>query len=142
MQMLRRSTVRQARAYLAIAGLALLTAVATGASSCDTSTDGGGSSAGKGATEVSFSVTGSAPSGVDITYGNDSSNYQGSAPPFNATLPIVKGALYYQVTAQLQGDGDITCEVQIGDAVKTGHAVGGYNICSVQLNEDFDGGWG
>ena len=36
-----------------------------------------------GATEVDFSVTGSARSGVDITYGNDGSNYKGSNPPFN-----------------------------------------------------------
>jgi hypothetical protein len=118
----------------------MLAAVGAG---CNTSTTGGGSSKGSGATQASFSVTGSAPSGVDITYGSDGSNYQGSPPPFNASLQINKSALYYQVTAQLQGGGNITCKVQIGDAVRVGHAVGGYNICSAQLNSDsINGGWG
>ena len=91
--------------------------------------------------EVVFSVTGTAPGGVDITYGDDGSNYQGSAPPFHARLRIKKGAMYYVVTAQLQGGGNITCRVTIGRAVKVSHAVGGYNICSAQLNSDFLGGW-
>jgi hypothetical protein len=122
--------------------LALAVAVTTGASSCETS--GGGPSKGSGATEAVFSVTGSAPAGVDITYGSDGSNYQGpSQPPMHETLNIQKDALYYQVTAQLQGGGDITCKLEIGDAVKIGHARGGYNICSAQLNSDpVNGGWG
>jgi hypothetical protein len=58
------------------------------------------------------------------------------------TLSIKKDALYYQVTAQLQGGGDVTCTLTIGDAVKVGHARGGYNICSAQLNSDpINGGW-
>jgi hypothetical protein len=32
-------------------------------------------------------------------------------------------------------------ELRIGDAVSVGHASGGYNICSVQLNSDYAGGW-
>ena len=125
-----------------IIGLALVLAVATGASSCDTVKGEDSSSGAEGATEVSFSVTGSAPNGVDITYGSDSSNYQGSSPPFDATLTIDDNALYYVVTAQLSGGGDVTCEVRIGDVVRTGHAVGSYNICSAQLNKSYDGGWG
>jgi hypothetical protein len=122
--------------------LALVGLVASGASSCDTSA--GGSSKGSGATHVQFSVTGSAPTGVDITYGNDSSNYQGPKhPPMNKTLSLQDNALYYDVTAQLQGGGSVTCSVKIGDAVKVGHAKGDYNICSAQLNSDpINGGWG
>jgi hypothetical protein len=96
--------------------------VASAASSCDSTT---GSSKGKDATQVEFFVTGSMPTGVDITYGNDSSNYQGpSYPPMDETLPVENDALYYAVTAQLQGGGNVTCKVQIGDAVKVGHARG------------------
>lgn len=125
-----------------IGRLALATGIAVVLAGCaspgDTTPSKGG-----GATEVTFEVTGTAPSGVDITYGNDSSNYQGSAPPFQASLPIKEGALYYAITAQLQGGGDVTCRVTIGDAVKEGQAVGGYNICSAQLNSDpLNGGWG
>jgi hypothetical protein len=124
-----------------VVALALVVFIASGASSCDTT--GGGSSEGSGATQATFTVTGSAPAGVDITYGSDSSNYQGpSQPPMTETLQIDDNALYYQVTAQLQGGGDVTCEIQIGDAVRTGHARGGYNICSAQLNKDYNGGWG
>ncbi|MBM2823521.1 MAG: trigger factor [Thermoleophilia bacterium] len=97
--------------------------------------------AGADATEAVFEVTGSAANGVDITYGNDTSNYQGSQPPFYKTLAVRDSALYYALTAQLQGGGRITCKLTIGDAVSVGHASGGYNICSAQLNGDFDGGW-
>jgi hypothetical protein len=142
MKMLRRSAPRRVRLYSTIMGLALVLALATGASSCDTVTGEDSSSGAEGATEVSFSVTGSAPNGVDITYGSDSSNYEGSSPPYDATLTIDGNALYYAVTAQLSGGGDVTCEVRIGDVVRTGHAVGGYNICSAQLNKSYDGGWG
>jgi hypothetical protein len=125
-----------------VVSLSLVVFIASGASSCDTSVDGG-SSQGKDATEVSFSVTGSTTAGVDITYGSDSSNYQGpTEPPMSKTLQIDENALYYDVSAQLQGGGDVTCEIRIGDAVRTGHAVGGYNICSAQLNKDYNGGWG
>ncbi|WP_164836360.1 hypothetical protein [Actinacidiphila soli] len=45
------------------------------------------------------------------------------------------------ITAQLQGGGDIHCSVTIDGQTKSGHASGGYNICSAQLNGDFMGGW-
>jgi len=99
------------------------------------------SNKGKDATTVVFTVTGSAPNGVDITYGDDSSNYEGTLP-LRVSLPVDDNALYYSVNAQLNGSGSITCKVVIGDAVEVGHAVGGYNICSAQLNSGFTGGWG
>ena len=142
MKMLRRSNTTRGPLYSMVIGLVLVLAIATGADSCDTVSGNDSSSGAEGATEVSFSVTGSAPNGVDITYGSDSSNYDGSPPPFAASLTIDENALYYAVSAQLMGGGDVTCEVRIGDIVRTGHAVGGYNICSAQLNKSYDGGWG
>jgi hypothetical protein len=99
----------------------LLAFVALTSAGCSTSGSGGGGQ-GQNATSVTFTVTGNAPSGVDITYGSDGSNYQGPKRlPMTKTLQVNKSALYYDVTAQLSGGGggDVTCKVQIGDAVKT-----------------------
>lgn len=96
---------------------------------------------------VVFKVWGTAPAGalgpLDITYGSDSDNRKGKFADgkFETTLPLNKDALYYSVTAQLQGSGDIQCSVTIGDKTKTGHASGGYNICQTQINAGLFGGW-
>ncbi|MER5833722.1 hypothetical protein ABT116_23390 [Streptomyces sp. NPDC002130] len=88
-----------------------------------------------------FKVWGSAPSGVDITYGNDGTNLQGKGLPMKKTLTVKDDALYYQVTAQLLGGGDIQCSITIDGKTKSGRAQGDYNICSAQLNSDFSGGF-
>ncbi|MFF3494793.1 hypothetical protein ACFYWS_25990 [Streptomyces sp. NPDC002795] len=88
-----------------------------------------------------FKVSGTAPSGVDITYGSDGTNLGGNTLPFSKTMKVKEDALYYQITAQLQGGGDIKCSVTIGDHTKSGRAQGGYNICSAQLNSGFSGGF-
>src|SRR3954447_564298 len=74
-------------------------------------------------THVEFIVTGSAPKGVDIQYGDDTSNYQGSLRR-GVTKPIQKNTVYW-VMAQLHGRGRITCKVILGNAVAAGHAIGG-----------------
>lgn len=85
-------------------------------------------------TKVTFKVWGTAPSGVDITYGSDSENLDGSGLPMTKELKFEADALYYAINAQLQGGGDIRCSVTIGDQVEDGHARGDYNICSAQIN--------
>jgi hypothetical protein len=97
---------------------------------------------------VVFKVWGTAPAGdlgpLDITYGSDSDTRKGNFTngKFEATLPATKGAMYEQVTAQLQGSGDINCSITVDGKTKTGHAAGGYNICDAQLSADpFNGGW-
>ena len=53
-------------------------------------------------------------------------------------MPFDGSAQYYDVVAQLEGSGDITCKLIVtgpGDqplTVTTGHASGGYNICRAQ----------
>jgi hypothetical protein len=111
----------------------------------DNSTSGG-SSDDKAAKTVVFKVWGNAPAGalgnMDITYGSDSDTRQGHwKNGFTATLPLKKGAMYYQVNAQLQGSGDIKCSVTIGGKTKTAHASGGYNICDVQLTSFIGDDW-
>ncbi|MEV6792905.1 hypothetical protein AB0M87_13070 [Streptomyces sp. NPDC051320] len=92
-----------------------------------------------------FKVWGNAPAGalgpIDITYGSDSENIQGHGVPMTKTLTVDADAMYYNVTAQLQGSGDIHCSVTIDGTTKTGHAQGGYNICSAQLSGGLFGGW-
>ncbi|WP_244372037.1 hypothetical protein [Streptomyces griseorubiginosus] len=96
---------------------------------------------------VTFKVWGTAPAGalgpLDISYGSDSDTRKGTFKngEFEATLPLHKDAMYYTVTAQLQGSGDINCSVTVDGHTKKGHASGGYNICDAQLSSGFLGGW-
>lgn len=78
---------------------------------------------------------------MDITYGSDTDNLQGSGLPMTKTLTLKDDAMYYDVSAQLSGGGDIHCSVTVDGQTKKGHAAGGYNICSAQLSSDFLGGW-
>ena len=126
------------RATTALLGLAVVVLLTVGASSC--SGDSGRSDRQRhGARTVEFVVTGSAPNGVDITYGSDASNYQGRFP-MDVTKPIRKNVLYW-VMAELKGGGRITCKVIIGRAVRAGHAIGGHNVCTAQSPSDLIGGW-
>lgn len=101
----------------------------------------------KTAKTVTFRVWGTAPAGdlgpLDITYGSDSDTRKGkfASGKFEATLPLNDKAMYYNVTAQLQGSGDINCSVTVDGKTQQGHASGGYNICSAQLSSDMFGGW-
>ncbi|MFF7048860.1 hypothetical protein ACFY94_10935 [Streptomyces griseorubiginosus] len=96
---------------------------------------------------VVFKVWGTAPAGalgpLNITYGSDSDNRDGTFKDgeFKATLPLDEDALYFDVTAQLQGSGDIHCSVTVGGKTDKGHAAGDYNICSAQLSAGLLGGW-
>ncbi|MFJ5270799.1 MmpS family transport accessory protein [Streptomyces sp. NPDC088358] len=91
--------------------------------------------------QVVFKVWGSAPAGVDITYGSDSDSIQGHGLPMTKTLTLKDDAMYYNVTAQLQGGGDVRCSVTVDGKTKTGHAAGGYNICNAQLSGGLFGDW-
>jgi len=99
---------------------------------------------------VEFIVTGSAPNGVDITYGDDASNHQTRTFPLDATRPTKKNVVYW-VMAQLRGSGRITCKVIISNPAKAGHATGntgrvghadgGHNTCTAQTPNNPIGGW-
>ncbi|MFF0083502.1 hypothetical protein ACFYR1_27870 [Streptomyces canus] len=96
---------------------------------------------------VIFKVWGTAPAGalgpLNITYGSDSDNRDGAFEngKFEATLPLDDDAMYFNVTAQLQGSGDIHCSVTVGGKSKKAHAAGDYNICMAQLSSGLLGGW-
>lgn len=120
----------------------------------DTAKTGGSSKAGSAKTAskpaghtVEFRVWGTAPAGalggLDIQYGSDTDTRKGGFKngKFEATLPLNKDAMYYQLNAQLQGSGDINCSVTVGGKTKTGHASGGFNICMAQLSSGVFGDW-
>lgn len=102
-------------------------------------------------THVVFRVRGTGL--ADITDGTDTTNLSpdngnGTEPPFTASMRYHSSAEYYDVSAQLQGSGDIRCAVLIrltvyyGDGTHIsrskvaarGHASGGYNICDAQVS--------
>jgi len=92
-------------------------------------------------TKVEFIVSGTAPDGIDITYGPSGSNFSGpSTLDGTATMsvPFDGSAEYYALNAQLQGGGSITCKIVVtgpGDnplTVSSGAASGGFNICDAQ----------
>ena len=107
-------------------------------------------------TRIIFTVSGSAPQGADIMYGSDSDNRSpqgglgfdgsGSAVPWSGSLRYRNGDLYYDVTAQLDGGGNIRCAVRMkmtawysdgthrskSETLARGYASGGYNICDAQ----------
>ena len=118
--------------------LGLATPLVVGASGC--SRNSVSSDKGSGAPQVEFVVTGSAPNGVDITYGEDTSNYQTTTLPLDVIRSIKKNVLYW-VMAQLRGGGRITCKVIIGNAVRAGHAIGGHETCTAQSPSNPLGGW-
>jgi hypothetical protein len=101
--------------------------------------------------EAAFSCSGTAPEGVDITYGTDTSNLSGGGTvPWSATLALPSTVEYANVSAQLQGpDGTITCTTTVTwtqggrshSVTQTGTASGDYNIASAQVCSDFSGGF-
>ncbi|HEY3869716.1 MAG TPA: SHOCT domain-containing protein [Actinocrinis sp.] len=104
------------------------------------------SSAAQVAPTVAYSCTGSAPDGVNITYGPEGTNDSASSLPFSASQPLTASALYVTVTAQLQGSGQVSCTTTVtygaGQTVtQTGNASGGYNIASAEVCSDFTDGW-
>lgn len=92
-------------------------------------------------TKVEFVVSGTAPDGINITYGPSGSNYAGPST-LNGTatmsVPFDGQAEFYHLDAQLQGAGSVKCKIVVtgpGDApltVSSGGASGGFNICSAQ----------
>jgi len=92
---------------------------------------------------VTYSCTGQAPDGVDITYGPDGSSYHASKLPFSKTAALPASALYVDTEAQLHGSGEVTCTTTVNadgtTATKSGTAQGGYNLALAEVCDM--GGW-
>lgn len=97
-----------------------------------------------------FACTGDAP-GADVIYGSDSSNYSPAGVPFTAALPLDNNALYYAVTAQLGGSGNVSCTTTVEwtsggmlhSTTQHGSASGSYNIANAEVcnGTSFGDGW-
>jgi hypothetical protein len=87
---------------------------------------------------VTYEVTGSA---ADVTYGPAGSSFSGSVP-LHVTKPLGTPA-YYDVTAQLQGSGTVSCKILVGSVtVASATASGGYQIADCEIVQDpFSGKW-
>jgi hypothetical protein len=82
---------------------------------------------------LTYEVIGS--SAADVTYGPAGSTLSGAIPmKVNAKLG---NALYYSLTAQLQGGGSVTVKILInGKAISQSNATGGYNIATAEISQD------
>jgi lambda repressor-like predicted transcriptional regulator len=81
---------------------------------------------------ITYVVTGSP---ADVTYGPAGSNLSGSVP-MSVTTPLGSPA-YYSIDAQLNGDGEVQCEIQVnGQVISSGTATGSYNIASCEISQD------
>jgi hypothetical protein len=99
---------------------------------------------------VTYSCTGHAADGVDITYGPEGSSLSASSLPFTKTAALDTNVQYFVTEAQLQGDGSVSCTTVIHYTDSSGNtqsvtqsatASGGYNIASAEVCSTFTGGW-
>ncbi|WP_051450311.1 hypothetical protein [Actinospica robiniae] len=111
----------------------------------DPATSAAGAGAGPDLEQVVFHCAGSAPDGVEITYGGEGTEDSASRLPFTKTIPLSASEQYYAVQAQLQGGGKVSCSTTVEyegtSAVQKGEASGGYTIASAEVCSDFEGGW-
>ena len=82
---------------------------------------------------LTYEVVGS--SAADVTYGPAGSTLSGAIPmKVNAKLG---NAIYYSLTAQLQGGGSVTVKILInGTVISESNATGGYNIATAEISQD------
>jgi hypothetical protein len=89
---------------------------------------------------VEFIVTGSS---ADVTYGAANSNMQASVPlDISEHIPVSPPA-YYAITAQLNGNGTVSCTIKIGGRpISSATASGSYNIATCEAVWDpINGVW-
>ena len=126
------------RAYPVVVFVLLLS---LGVAGCGGGGGGGGAtSTAGGASQVSISVTGSAPNGATVSYSNDSVTFTGHVP-LHTHLALDPRTGFYVVFVQLKNGGNVTCTVTIGSATSVGHARGGHKSCLAKLTNRYDGTW-
>jgi hypothetical protein len=72
---------------------------------------------------------------AEVTYGPSGSDIKGSLP-MHVANPM-GGADSYSIKAQLQGGGDVTCQIEVdGKVISRATATGGDNIAMCQIEQD------
>ena len=106
-----------------LAAIGILIAVTVGKSASSTASSG---------STITFIVTGDR---AQVTYGPAGSNLAGTVPMRQAQ-PL-GNPLYYAIDAQLQGGGEVTCQILIdGSIIAQSVATGGYNIAACEVSKD------
>jgi hypothetical protein len=98
--------------------------------------------------QATFTCSGSG-TGVDITYGTETSQYTGGTTlPWSTTLTLSQTSGFAYVDAQLSNTGgDVACSTTVtwpgGSATQNGNAIGAYNIASAEVCSDYplDSSW-
>jgi hypothetical protein len=87
---------------------------------------------------VTFEVSGSY---AQVTYGPAGSDISGTVPM--KVTDKLGNPIYYALTAQLQGGGTVSCEIEVdGEVISKATASGGYNIAQCEISPDpISGGW-
>ena len=87
---------------------------------------------------VTYVVSGSH---ADVQYGSAGSSAQGKVPM--AVTSTLGSPLYYNISAQLNGSGSVTCKIEIdGRVISQASASGGYNIAMCEIVQDpLSGKW-
>jgi hypothetical protein len=81
---------------------------------------------------VTYVVTGSP---ADVTWGPAGSDHQGTVP-MHVTRPL-RNPIYYAITAQLQGSGQVACAILVnGKVISRAEASGSFNIASCEASKD------
>ena len=93
-----------------------------------------------------FNCSGSAPGGVSITYGtNSSSRPGGTSLPWQAYLPVTADIEFFDVSARFQGSGSIKCTTLVyvngTRATQIGTASESRDIASAKVCSTSAGKW-
>lgn len=93
-------------------------------------------------TRLEYQVSGSA---ANVTYGPAGSGLSAHTAPGKPMdqVAVLGNALYYSLTAQLDGSGTVTCKILIGNKViSTAVASGAYQIAMCEISKDpLSGQW-
>jgi hypothetical protein len=94
-----------------------------------------------------FACSGSAPGGVSVTYGTNSSTSDGGTSlPWEAYLPVTSNVRFFNVSAQLQGSGgSVTCTASVyvdgTEVTQTGTTSAHDHVASAKVCANSTGGW-
>jgi hypothetical protein len=82
---------------------------------------------------VTYVVTGTP--GASVTYGPSGTDLTGSVP-MSVSAPLGTPS-YYAISAQLQGAGEVTCQLKVdGVSLSSATGSGGYNIADCEIGQD------
>ena len=84
---------------------------------------------------VTYVVTGTP--GATVTYGPAGSSFTGSVPLCKTVTIPSTAPLYYSLQVQLQGGGQVTCQILVdGKVISSSTAQGGYNLAMCEIGQD------